>query len=162
MAFRDLIPWSKDQETTRLENRDPFLTLHREMNRLFDDVFRGFVLTNTGPLLDSKKTWPRIEVIDTDSEMTISAELPGLTQNDVQVEIIDGVLSIRGERRAVRNDEGRYFTERFYGAFERQIPIENVQQDKVKADFRNGLLTVTLPKAAHKSENVKRIPINGG
>jgi HSP20 family protein len=92
--------------------------------------------------------------------MTISAELPGLTEKDVQVEIADGVLSIRGERRAERNDEGRYFTERFYGSFERQIPLENVEQDKVKADFRNGLLTVTLPKSTPSSQNVKRIAIN--
>ena len=160
MALRDLIPWSKDQEVARFDNRDPFLTLHREMNRLFDDVFRGFALTNTAPLLDSKRNWPRVEVAETDDKVTISAELPGLTEKDVQVEITNGVLSIRGERRAERSDEGRYFTERFYGSFERQIPLENVEEDKVKADFRNGLLTVTLPKSARSSQNVKRIAIN--
>jgi len=160
MAFRDLIPWSKDQEVAAFENRDPFLTLHREMNRLFDDVFRGFVLTNTGPLHDSRKTWPRIEVSDMDKAVTVSAELPGLTQKDVQVEIAEGVLSIRGERRAERRDEGRYFTERFYGSFERQIPLDNVNEDEVKAEFRNGLLTVTLPKAARSAQNVKQIAID--
>jgi HSP20 family protein len=158
MALRDLIPWSKDQEVTRFDHRDPFLMLHREMNRLFDDVFRWFVLTNTGPLHD---TWPRIEVTDTGKAMTISAELPGLTQKDVQVEIADGVLSIRGERRSERSDEGRYFTERFYGAFERQIPVENVEEDKVKAEFRDGVLTVTLPKTTQSAPNIKRITING-
>lgn len=161
MALRDLIPRSKDHEVTRFDNRDPFLTLHREMNRLFDDVFRGFVLTNTGPLHDTGKTWPRIEVTDTGQAMTISAELPGLSQNDVKVEIADGVLSIRGERRSERSDEGRYFTERFYGAFERQIPVDNVDEDKVKAEFRDGVLTVTLPKTTESARNVKRITING-
>ena len=142
---------------------DPFLTLHREMNRLFDDIWRGFGTSARfgSPLMEGRFGWPRIELNETDKELTVSAELPGLTEKDVQVEITDGVLSIRGERRAERNDEGRYFTERFYGSFERQIPLDNVEQDKVKADFRNGLLTVTLPKSARKSENIKRIPING-
>jgi len=160
MALRDLIPWSKDQEVAGFENRDPFLRLHREMNRLFDDVFRGFVLTNSSPLLDSRTSWPRIEVNDTDKAVTVSAELPGLTEKDVQVEVADGVLSIRGERRAERRDEGRYFTERFYGSFERQIPLDNVKEDEVKADFRNGLLTVTLPKTERSARNVKQIAIN--
>ena len=160
MALRDLIPWSKDQEVSGFENRDPFLTLHREMNRLFDDVFRGFVLTNTGPLLDSRRTWPRIEVIDTDKAVTVSAELPGLTEKDVHVEIAGGALSIRDERRAERSDEGRYFTERFYGSFERQIPLDNVKEDEVKAEFRNGVLTVTLPKTERSARNVKQIAIN--
>ena len=167
MAIRDLIPWSRQENRlpapvngARESETHPLLSLHREMNRLFDDVFRGFALTNTAPLLDSKRNWPRVEIAETDDAMTISAELPGLTEKDVQVDIVDGVLSIRGERRAERSDEGRYFTERFYGSFERQIPLENVEQDKVRAEFRNGLLTVTLPKSAPPSRNVKRIAIN--
>ena len=160
MALRDFIPWSRSQEVTRLDDRDPFLTLHREMNRLFDDVFRGYGFSNAGSLIESNRAWPRIEVTDTGRAMTVSAELPGLMEKDVQVEIADGLLSIRGEKRAERNDEGRYFTERFYGSFERQIPFENVEEDKVKADFRNGVLIVTLPKSTQSNQNVKRIAIN--
>jgi len=160
MALRDLVPWTKSQEVMRTEERDPFLTLHREMNRLFDDVFRGFSLPHAGSLLDDSRAWPRIEVTDTDKTMTVSAELPGLSEKDVQVEIADGVLSIRGEKRSERSDEGRFFTERFYGSFERQIPLEHVEEDKVKADFRNGVLTVTLPKTEAAARNTKRIAIN--
>ena len=92
--------------------------------------------------------------------MTVSAELPGLSEKDVQVEIVNGVLSIRGEKKAERNDESKFVTERHYGAFERQIPLEGVEEDKAKADFKNGVLTVTIPKSEQSGQNVKRIAIS--
>jgi hypothetical protein len=77
----------------------------------------------------------------------LSAELPGMTEKHVQIEIAGGVLTIRSEKKAERSDEGRYFTERTYGAFERRIPLEDVEEDKAEASFKNGLLTVLLPKS---------------
>ena len=108
MGFRDLIPWTKGQQlATGREAFDPFLTLHRDMNRLFDDVFRGFgPLGRIGtPLMEGQFAWPRIELSETDKVVTISAELPGLSERDVQVEIANGVLSIRGQKKAERSDE---------------------------------------------------------
>ena len=163
MGFRDLVPWSKGQQLpAQQESFDPFLTLHREMNRLFDDVFRGFApLGRVGnPLSEGQISWPRIELGETTKAVTISAELPGLSEKDVQVEIVNGVLSIRGEKKAERNDESKFVTERYYGAFERQIPLEGVEEDKAKADFKNGVLTVTIPKSEHSGQNVKRIAIS--
>ena len=163
MAFRDLIPWSKNQQLapTR-EAFDPFLTLHREMNRLFDDVFRGFgPLGRLGsPLLDGQFGWPRIELSETDKAVTVSAELPGLSEKDIDVEIANGVLCIRGEKKVERSDQAKFLTERTYGSFERQIPLEGVEEDKAKADFRNGVLTVILPKAEQPGQAAKRIAIN--
>ena len=83
-----------------------------------------------------------------------------MTENDVQIEIAKGVLTIRGEKKSERKDEGKYFTERYYGSFERQIPLEGVEEDKAKADFKNGVLTVTLPKSEKPDRNVKQITIN--
>jgi HSP20 family protein len=163
MGVRDLIPWTKGQQlSTGREAFDPFLTLHREMNRLFDDVFRGFgSLGRIGnPLMEGQFAWPRIELSETDKAVTISAELPGLSEKEVQVEIANGVLSIRGEKKAERNDESKFVSERYYGSFERQIPLEGVEEDKAQADFNNGVLTVTLPKSEPSSRNVKRIAIN--
>ncbi|WP_128920183.1 Hsp20/alpha crystallin family protein [Bradyrhizobium nanningense] len=161
MAFRDLIPWSGKQELSPArDNFDPFLTLHREMNRLFDDVFRGFGGTSLSPLMEGRFGWPRVELSETDKTLTVSAELPGLTEKEVQVEIANGVLTLRGEKKAERNGEGRYFTERYYGAFERQIPLEGVEEDKAEASFKNGVLTVSLPKSEKAREGVKRIAIN--
>ena len=161
MAIRDLIPWSKTQELAPARDSfDPFLTLHREMNRLFDDVFRGFGNTGLSPSMDGRLGWPKVELSETDKGLTVSAELPGMTDNDVQVEIANGVLTIRGEKKAEHKGDGRYFSERYYGAFERQIPFDDVQEDKVQASFKNGLLTVSLPKSDKPREGVKRIAIS--
>jgi HSP20 family protein len=163
MAIRDLIPWnSKNQQLpTSGEAYDPFLTLHREMNRLFDDVFRGF--GNFGrvgsPPMEGQFSWPRIELGETGKAVTVSAELPGMNENDVHVEISNGVLSIRGEKKSETDNGGRY-SERYYGSFERRIPLEGVQEDKAEAHFRNGVLTVSLPKTEQAAQSVRRIAIN--
>ena len=163
MGIRDLVPRTKGQQlSTRQEPFDPFYTLHREMNRLFDDVFRGFgPLGRVGsPLMEGQLGWPRIELSETDKTVTVSAELPGLSEKDVQVEMANGVLSIRGEKKAERSDESKFVSERYYGSFERQIPLEGVEEDKAQADFKNGVLTVTLPKSEQSTRDVKRIAIN--
>jgi HSP20 family protein len=163
MGFRDLVPWTKSQQlSTAHDAFDRFFTLHREMNRLFDDVFRGFgpLSRVVSPLMEGRFGWPRLELSDTDNAVTVSAELPGLSEKDVQVEIANGVLSIHGEKKAERSDESKFVTERYYGSFERQIPLEGVEEDKAKADFKNGVLTVTLPKSERSSQNVKRIAVN--
>ena len=166
MNMRDLIPWTRSQdhlpEFFRDERSSPFLTLHREMNRLFDDVFRGFDLAPFGfdRGFDRMTGWPNIEVSDTDKEVKVTADLPGLEEKDVELELANGVLAIKGEKRTETEDEDRLFSERYYGRFERRIPVEDVEEDKVSASFRNGVLTVILPKAAQAQRQVKRIAIN--
>ena len=164
MAFRDLIPWSRNQELAPTRDGfDPFFTLHREMNRLFDDVFHGFGTPARfgSPLMEGRFGWPRIELKENDKELTVSAELPGLTEKDVQVEIANGVLTLRGEKKSERTDNGgRYFSERYYGAFERQIPLVGVEEDKAEAKFHDGVLTITLPKSEQARSAVKRVPIS--
>jgi HSP20 family protein len=161
MDFRDLIPWSGKQELAPVRDSfDPFLTLHREMNRLFDDVFRGFAGTNLSPMMEGRFGWPKVELSETDKVLTVTAELPGLTEKNVEVEIANGILTLRGEKKAERNGEGRYFTERYYGAFERQVPLDDVEEDKAEASFKNGVLTVSLPKSGKPREGIKRIAIN--
>lgn len=165
MAIRDLIPWSRGRELSvrRGEELNPFLTLHREMNRLFDDVFRGFDLTpfSSERFFDRGIGWPNIEVSESEKEVKVTAELPGLDEKDVQVELVNGVLAIRGEKKTETEDKDRLFSERYYGRFERRIPVEDVDEDKVSAGFKNGVLTVTMPKVAPAQSKVKRIAING-
>ena len=166
MAIRDLIPWTnrgREVTASRGEPHNPFLTLHREMNRLFDDFSRGFDLPMLGGdrFLDRAMGWPNIEVSETDKEIKIAAELPGIEQKDVEVELANGVLSIRGEKKTETEDKGRLFSERYYGRFERRIPVDDIEEDKVSASFKNGVLTVTLPKSAKVQQNVKRIPVDG-
>jgi len=141
---------------------EPFFAFQREMNRLFDDAFRNFTaFGRSGSLLmEGQFSWPKIELSETDKAVMVSAELPGLTEKDVQVEIANGVLSIRGEKKAERSDEGKFFSERYYGSFQRQIPLEGVLEDQAEAKFHDGVLTVTLPKSEQAPQNVKRIAIN--
>jgi HSP20 family protein len=159
MSVRDLIPWNRGRDVTarRGEEANPFLTLHREMNRLFDDVFRGFELAPFGA--DRGLAWPNIEVSDTDKEIKVTADLPGLEEKDVEVELANGVLAIRGEKKTETEDKDRLFTELHYGRFERRIPLSDVEKDEVAASFRNGVLSVTLPKSAKARQNVRRIEI---
>jgi HSP20 family protein len=165
MAIRDLIPWSRGRDIAvrRGEEFNPFLTLHREVNRLFDDVFRGFDLAPFGSerIFDRAMGWPNVEVSETDKQVKITAELPGLDEKDVQVELANGVLAIKGEKRTETEDKDRLFSERYYGRFERRIPVEDVDEDKVSASFKNGVLTVMMPKSPQVLSKVKRIAING-
>lgn len=167
----NLIPWTRgrDVEVRRGGGEaDPFLTLHREMNRLFDDVFRGFDMAPFGNGRDVGRAigwpgaaWPSVEIRDADKAIEVTAELPGLDRKDVQIELANGVLTIRGEKKTATEDKDRLFSERTYGRFERRIPVEGVDEDKVTAAFDNGVLTVTLPKTAQAQAEVKRIAIDG-
>jgi HSP20 family protein len=165
MSVRDLVSWNRGRDVTvrRGEEANPFLALHREMNRLFDDVLRGFDLTPFGFDRGFERTigWPNIEVSDTDKEMKVTAELPGLDEKDVELELANGVLAIKGEKKTETEDKDRLFSERHYGRFERRLPVEDIDEEKVSASFRNGVLTVTLPKTAQAQREVKRIAIKG-
>lgn len=164
MAIRDLIPWNRGREMTvrRADEVNPFVTLHREMNRLFDDVFRGFDLASFGSdrFFDRAMSWPNIEVSETDKDVKVTAELPGLEENDVHVELVNGALAIRGEKKTETEDKDRLFSERYYGRFERRIPVEDVDEEHVSAVFKNGVLTVTMPKLPPAQSKVRRITIN--
>jgi HSP20 family protein len=168
MSVRDLIPWGRNDDSQtpsvyRDGEQNPFLSLHREMNRLFDDAFRGF--DNRLPAFGMSSlgaTWPKVEVSETDNELEVTAEIAGLEQKDIEVLLDDGVLTLRGEKRSETEDKNRQFSERYYGRFERRIPLRyEVEEDKVQASFQNGVLTVTLPKSANAQSRVRRIAING-
>jgi HSP20 family protein len=78
----------------------------------------------------------------------------------VEVELANGVLAIKGEKKTETKDEDRLFSERYYGRFERRIPVEDVDEDKASAAFKNGVLTVTMPKTPQAQSRVKHITIN--
>ena len=162
MALRELIPWNRDPRNLparRTGGDNPFLSLHREMNRLFDDVSRSVDIGRFAP--PAAMGWPSVELNETDKEVKVIVELPGIEQKDVEVELADGVLTISGEKKSEAEDKERRFSERHYGRFERRIPVDDVEQDEVAASFKDGILTVTLPKSAAAQRKVKRIAING-
>lgn len=142
MAIRDLIPWS------------------RQENRLFDELFRDFGLPSMGSFGKSL-AWPNLELGESDKEVRITAELPGLDAKDVDITVEEGVLTLRGEKKAEVQDKDRGYTERSYGRFERRIGLpRGIERDKANATFRSGVLTITLPKSEAANENLRRIPIN--
>lgn len=163
MSVRDLIPWSRGDENRaptvfREGERDPFLSLQRDVNRLFDDVLRGF--GSSLPAFAGQ--WPSIEISDRETEIEVTAEMPGLDEKDVEVLLQDGALVLKGEKRSATQDRERQFSERFYGRFERRIPLGcEVENDAIDARFKNGVLTVSLPKSERARSQVKRIAITG-
>lgn len=166
MSVRDLIPWGRpgNQAPTvfRDEDRSPFLSLHREVNRLFDDVFRSFDsrLPAFGSLSSFGPSWPSVEIAESDKEIKVTAEIPGLEEKDIEVLLNEGVLTLKGEKRSETDDKDRQFSERFYGRFERRIPLgADVEEDKVDARFKNGVLSIVLPKTAKAQSQTRRIAI---
>ena len=143
---------------------DPFLSLHREMNRLFDDVMRGsFGVPVRSGEQGGGMMMPHMDVSETENEVRIYAELPGVSEKDVDVSLSDDVLTIRGEKKFERKDdtENYHFVERSYGTFQRSLRLPYaVDPDQVQASFENGVLTVTLPKGKEQ-ELSRRIQVIG-
>ena len=163
MNVRDLIPWSRnDREVSRdlrSESMSPMVSLHREMNRLFDDMFRDF--DDSRISRGRRGEWPKMDVEETDKNYRVTAELPGMEEGDVEVLLQDGILTIRGEKKLENESQNRTFSELFHGRFERRLSFDrDVDEEGVSATFKNGVLTVTVPKAAQAVERTKRIPIN--
>lgn len=160
MAFRDLIPRSREHGTTpSLWNQEfnPFGSFRREMDRLFDDFFS--TPTRFDQFGMSSTNWPSIDVKDRNDEVLVTAEVPGMTDKDVELFVDNGILTIRGEKKADQEEKG--YSERFFGRFERQIPLpSNVDEQHCRADFHDGLLTIHLPKSREAEEAKKKIPIN--
>lgn len=131
--------------------------LHRQVNRLFDD------LIDSGPSqgMAASTGWPQLEIEQQDNQIRVVAELPGVNEEDIDLTIEDGMLTLSGEKRSERKDDNGY-SERAYGRFERRIALpSNVDDEKCSADFKNGVLTVTIPRAEEKARG-RRIPLGSG
>jgi HSP20 family protein len=166
MAIRDLLPWKGQGQdlAPRQEERfdHPVMSLHRDINRLFDDMLRGFSMPSL-PSFGRSLGWPRIELSENDSEIRVTAELPGMEEKDIEISLNDHQLVIRGEKKSEISDEERGYSERSYGRFERRIGLPTqIDEDKIEAAFRNGVLIVTVPRTAEAVKGRKTIPINTG
>lgn len=148
-----------DRDVARREDH-PFLSLQRDMNRLFEDFWSGFDLPS--PFFGGE--WgtfnPRIDVEDKNGEVQVTAELPGLEEKDFELSLNGDMLVLRGEKREEREDKASGWHERSYGRFERTIPLyEDIDSERASAEFKNGVLKVHLPKSPEARERTKRIPI---
>jgi HSP20 family protein len=147
----------------------PFLELRRATDRLFDDFFKSFRWPmaewrsqRDWPMDLAGTDWPRVDMDETDEEIQITAELPGVDKDNIDISVTDDRVTIRGEKKKheEKKEKGYYTLERSYGSFQRSfyLPCE-VESDRVDASFKDGVLTVKLPKSAAARERIRKIPV---
>ena len=166
--------WFKQEEKessrtvpARYENNNesllPVLRLQRDMDRLFDSFFKDF---GSFPSLGGfpEMRMPRLDISETTDDYRIAIDVPGMAPEDIDITVKDGVLRVKGERTKEEAGE-EHRTERVYGMFERVLSLpDNADESTIKADFKNGVLNLTVKKTASDEieEQARRIPITPG
>src|SRR5271166_1369185 len=149
----------------------PFESLRQEVDRLFEDfTMNPFRLPFRRPAFNIEPFWqaeswiaaPAVDLVEHEKAFELTAELPGLDEKNMEVNVANGVLTIKGEKEEGKEEKNKDFhmRERRFGAFERALRIpEAVDADKIEATFKKGVLTVTIPKTAEAQEPVKKIAV---
>ena len=161
-----------DQASSAIEAWRPFDSLRQEIDRLFDDFGRG--LWNaplrasrfaSEPFWRRELTWhaePAVDVTESEKAYEITAELPGMDEKSIEVKLVDGGLTIKGEKQEEKEERKKdyYLHERRFGAFERTFRMpEGIDADKIEAKFKNGVLNVVLPKTPEAQKAAKKITV---
>ena len=163
MAIGGLVPKRPGERKlpVRREEEHPLALWQQDMDAMFDEFFRGFGLAPFGGFdVGTDAFSPKVDVADSETELRITAELPGMGVEDVDVSVTQDVLTISGEKREETEDRGTdyYRVERSYGSFRRAIPLPcAVDPDEADAAFVKGVLTITLPKT--RAEECKTIEV---
>ncbi len=143
----------------------PFESLHREIDRLFDDFGMNFRWPFGRSLFQRELTWPKmpaVDIVESDKGYEINADLPGMDEKNIEVKVTDGVLTMKGERQEEKEEKKKdyYLQERSFGSFQRSFELpESVDADKIEASFKKGVLTVKLPKKAEAQKPAKKIEV---
>jgi HSP20 family protein len=163
------IPTPSSSKPAPVAAGSPFSDLRNQIDRVFEGFFSGFpatfgrtALDITRPLLAGGIQSPSVEVKELADDFEITAELPGIDEKDIELSTQDGVLTLKGEKRSERREEKEnlFLSERSYGTFMRSFRIpENVDPDRVSAQFEKGVLKVRLPKAPEKPSSAKKVAI---
>ncbi|WP_394180525.1 Hsp20/alpha crystallin family protein [Yoonia maritima] len=157
MSYQDYLPasWLKNRQN----DEHPLVNLRKEVDSLFDDFGNGFFSSNTDVSI-------RSNVSETDTDFCVTAELPGLTEADVDVSITGDRITIKGEKKSEKeergDEKGREFhrIERTSGAFQRVMTLPfTIDPDKVEAVVKDGVLTVTIPKPPEAAEQTKKVKV---
>lgn len=171
MRVSDLIPWRPGRgastpatsATSASGERDPMAALQNDINRAFENFFLPLPLPFAGlPARLLGSSGIPIDVAETDREVKVVAELPGLEEGDIDLRVTEGMLVLSGEKRADRevDENGYLLRERTFGRIERTVPLpDGIDADQAQAHFRNGVLTVTIPKTAEAQTGTKRIEV---
>ena len=156
MATRSPVPFSGSRG---LQHFDPLLDFHRQVDRLFDDVFGGGLRLASG---SSAAAMPRIDVHEDEKEICVTADLPGVRPADVDVRVDGDLLTISGECRqdTARDESGYHVMERSRGSFRRSLRLPFAPDiDQVRAESNHGVLTVHVPRQAQEMQRNRRIEV---
>ncbi len=159
MKARSLLPslWHREEG-----GESPFLALHREIDRVFDEFRRGAPWPTLRLYDGGARFAPAMDVFETDKAIEIDAELPGMTEKDIDVSVVDNVLTVKGEKKAEKEEKEAdyHMIERSYGAFTRSLTLPfEVNAAKVEAKFDKGVLKITLPKSPEVTAKTHKIKI---
>ena len=165
--FRPLSLFNRNRTVPALregDGADPFFQLHREMNRLFDDFFADFAAPALTPGGASGARGIHMDVRETGDAFELEAELPGVSEDDIHVELSENLLTIRGEKTVEEKDDGEgAVRRRAYSSFQRSLSLPfDVDPERIDATFKNGVLKLTLPKPAGLESSVKKIAVKRG
>lgn len=160
--IREFLPWKKDENhVVRMENgKNPVDEFHRQFSDLFNHFFGNDVWWAPNDRAGSFA--PCFEVNESGDRICVTAELPGVPEKDVDISVDDGLLCIKGEKRSEHddNDQGYHFSERSYGSFQRTFALpDGIDVEKIAAKFKDGVLTITLPRDRAKPETARKIKI---
>ncbi|MBO0695311.1 MAG: Hsp20/alpha crystallin family protein [Verrucomicrobia bacterium] len=157
-----IVPWRRGEDRSLVERTpDPFSYLRNQINRVFDDFWGESLLTPRHEIA-AAGFWPQVDVTETDKEIKVSAEIPGVEAKDIDVTVEDSMLTIKGEKKYEREEKekGQYRMERSYGSFRRAIELPaEVDESKAKAEFKKGVLRLTLPKRPGAQSRRKKIAV---
>jgi HSP20 family protein len=153
-----IIPW-RSSERGLARRDEPFNYLRSQINRIFDDTFGG----GSGLAQPRGIFAPPLDITETEKEVKVCAELPGIESKDLDIAVTDNELTLRGEKRSERgsDEKGEHWTERTYGSFERILPLPaEVDGEKARSEFKNGVLRITLPKREGAKPRQHKINVN--
>lgn len=162
MVWNPLMPSNRSNEVSRTRENDPFALMRREMDRAFDDFMRGWA-TPSAQLPEGVLS-PRVNVVEKEGGLEVTAELPGVDQKDIDLDLSEGMLTLKAEHsqdKEEKDENQRYHVvERAYGTFLRRfaLPFEP-DQDRVEANFDKGVLKVWIPRSPEAEKQTRKIEI---
>lgn len=158
----NLLSKRRSDAVVRREYQDPVMAIQNEMNRMFDRFFDDPFGLTPFRMERMPAFMPSVDVSETDKEIKVSAELPGMDEKDIEIRLEHDNLVISGEKKSESEEKDKNFhrVERSYGSFQRAIPLESeIVPDKIEAVFQKGVLHVTLPKAESAAGKSHKIEI---
>lgn len=162
MATKNITTQARNSKNLSARSKEeyPIVSYLQEMNRMMENFFQGFGLA---PHQERPGAFiPSMDMLDAGKEIKITAELPGMEQDDIDISITKEMLTIKGEKKEEKEEKGKGYhrTERSYGAFNRTVslPVE-VDVNKIEATFKKGILTIRLPKTEKVLREAKKVSI---